>query len=131
MSPAPGWEVSPYGGYRRPQDYLDEWVWDCQMFIYASLLYYEHDLSVWPDETYDNHCHTLLNWYAKLPAWFTERVSEEDLRAGTGFALKTTPAEHTEALAWYSRVRGEPIDPSRPPNAPPDGAGDGDGRPGP
>lgn len=104
---ARGWEESPHGGYRRIGEAIDPekmWNWQCEMFVYASLLYYEHDLSVWSDETYDNHCEMLLRNYHHLPAWFTERVSDEDLRAGTGFALKTTPEEHTAAFAWYARL---------------------------
>jgi hypothetical protein len=82
----------------------DIWKWQCAMFLYASFLYYEEDLSVWSDESYDAHCHFLLLKYDKLPAEFRERVSKDDLSAGTGYAVKLTDAEKALAREWYARL---------------------------
>lgn len=80
------------------------WKWQCEMFVFASYLYYEADLSVWTDEAYDQHCHFLLIKYDKLPEWFRKRVSKDDLAAGTGYALKVTDEEKAQAHEWYRRL---------------------------
>lgn len=79
--------------------------WQCQMFIYTSLLYYKHDISAWSDDLFDQHCKWLLDRYDRLPAWFTARVTEGDLRAGTGFALEYTDEEERDALWWHNDLR--------------------------
>lgn len=80
------------------------WKWQCNMYLYASYLYYEEDLSVWTDELYDQHCHFLLTKYHKLPEWFTQRVSKDDLSAGTGYALKLSDEEKLAARSWYAAL---------------------------
>lgn len=72
------------------------------MYVISSLLYYIHDVGAWPDERYDNACKTLASSFPKLPLWFTERVSIEDLRAGTGYALVPTPEETEICEAFIS-----------------------------
>lgn len=82
------------------------WDWQCLMFLYASVLYYEWDLSVWSDELFDEHCHILNTHYRHLPPWFRSRVSQDDLAAGTGFAVVVTNDERREAVEWYERLHG-------------------------
>ena len=83
------------------------WIadWQCKMFIYASALYYQKNLSVWSDEMFDDHCRILLVIWEHCPRWFKQRVTQEDLKAGTGFALKYTDDEIESALSWYTYVQ--------------------------
>jgi len=90
-----------YWGHENPFEAL------CRMWVIASLLYYKHDMSPWPDSRYDNACETLKMSYRKLPKWFRERVSLGDLRAGTGFTLSAT-AEEEEVCKGFLDGTYEP-----------------------
>lgn len=94
-------------GYRRGSDSWTEerhLKGQCEMFLYTSYLYYELDVSVWKDEMFDQHAKYLLDRYSKLPEWFTSRVLEGDLLAGTGFTLKLTNSERWSAIHWVTEV---------------------------
>lgn len=77
--------------------------WQASMFIYTSLAYYDWAISIWPDDMFDTHCAFLLKLYPRLPLWFRTRVSEGDLRAGTGFTLVYSNDERREAVDWMER----------------------------
>lgn len=62
---------------QRIEDYL---VW--------SIGYYQNDVSYASNNMYDTCCLILRDHYTRLPDWFKEIVSLEDLKAGTGFTVK-------------------------------------------
>lgn len=79
------------------------WDWQCLMFLYTSVAYYEWDISIWEDGVFDHHCKLLCDRYDRLPVWFTSRVSRADLVAGTGFSVSVTNDERRETYEWIER----------------------------
>lgn len=83
------------------------WDWDARMFISASYLYYKRDISIWKDELFDHHCGWLIQHYDKLPEWFKERVSIDDLKTGSGYFLDYTEDDVIQAEEWLTRAKLE------------------------
>lgn len=81
------------------------WKWQQDMFIYSCYLYYELDDPILSDQVFDAHCKMLLEHYEDCTPDFKARVSREDLRTGSGFALNYTEDEIAGALKWKNRVR--------------------------
>lgn len=62
-----------------------------ELYAVASILYYEHDLSLLTDPSFDGICHWLLdaNAPARIP-W----LEREQLSAGSGYVSAGFPAEY-------------------------------------
>lgn len=59
-----------------------------RLYLMTSYLYYHCHKSVIEDHDYDSLCKYLLKNYSKVTIEHKKYVSEGDLRAGTGYALK-------------------------------------------
>lgn len=57
-------------------------------FLIASYLYYIEDKSIISDHLFDKMCKELLNNWNQIEHRHKHLITEGDLRAGTGFALK-------------------------------------------
>lgn len=69
-----------------------------------SFLYYKHDLSPIEDEVFDKLCVRLLAVYGTIKHRHKRLVSEDDLRAGSGFAIKKYPQRvRMAAQEWLRR----------------------------
>jgi hypothetical protein len=103
------WIKDGKGYFRHSDRWSEEKVLksQCEMFLWTSYLYYELDVSVWRDDTFDHHCKYLLDRYDRLPDWFTARVTRSDLEAGTGYAVAFTNDERFQAVAWACDVIGK------------------------
>ena len=60
-------------------------------YLMTSLMYYQHDISLLPDEDYDRLCKKLLSEWASIEHRHKHLLDVEDLRAGTGYAIKDYP----------------------------------------
>jgi hypothetical protein len=56
-------------------------------FLILSWSYYVMDISPVRDTWFDEVCHTMLREWKNITHRHKDRISEEDLRAGTGFAV--------------------------------------------
>lgn len=81
------------------------WQWQCEMFIYSCYLYEKENDPVLTDPDFDTHCALLLRAYSKLPKWFTDRVPEDQLSAGTSVGLKYSEDDISGAQAWRMRTK--------------------------
>lgn len=57
-------------------------------FLMSSYLYYHKDISILSDERFDRLCHDMVRDWPKLKHRHKYLIKVEDLRAGTGFALR-------------------------------------------
>lgn len=62
----------------------------CRLYVKAGLAYEAGEDYVVTDDTYDALSQILLERYDKLPKWFRNKISEEDLSTGSaaGFSKK-------------------------------------------
>lgn len=60
-------------------------------YLMTSWLYYVHDISALPDEDFDQLCVELLKAHPNLTHRHRHFVSPDDLKAGTGYAIKEYP----------------------------------------
>lgn len=77
------------------------------IYMLASILYYQLNTSPMPDTTFDNLCKYLLYNYEevkKVVRHADETLSKELLTAGTGFSIKFGPMWWNIAL-HYERIR--------------------------
>lgn len=88
----------------KPEDEARTWEWQCLMFIYSCALYQADEECVMSDSSFDQHCQMLLRAWDRLPAWFTERVEQGNLTAGTTVGLSFTQQETDDARAWRKRA---------------------------
>jgi hypothetical protein len=78
------------------------WDWQCKMHIWSCWLYEIDASPALDDSGYDWLCRLLASNYAKLPGWFTQRVTMGDLTTGTGSAIaKTLTPEEIAAARWW------------------------------
>lgn len=75
------------------------------MFISSCALYEAHEETVLSDADFDQHCAFLLSVYDDLSPTFRERVSRENLEAGTALGLTFTEEERAAGREWRARVR--------------------------
>lgn len=69
-------------------------------FLILSYLYYICDISLVEDEAFDKMCGRMLAKWDTLEHKHKNLINVEDLRAGTGFALKDADyPEHVKAAA--------------------------------
>lgn len=54
----------------------------CSLYVKAGISY-ENGETIISDETYDILSTQLLKNYSKLPKWFRNKISEDDLRTGS------------------------------------------------
>jgi hypothetical protein len=85
--------------------------WQQNMFIFSCLLYDEGYETVLDDPGFDSLTQYLLKWYDQdgTPD-FKARVSQDQLRAGTGLGLVYTDLERAAAIEWFERVKGRKPD---------------------
>lgn len=55
----------------------------CRLYVKAGLAYEAGEDYVITDETYDGLSQILLKRYEKLPKWFKNKISEEELSSGS------------------------------------------------
>lgn len=86
-------------------DYGDTYALLCSTYVVLSIAYYMYDKTLAKDHVYDRLCRYLLENWSKVPDRFKAfLVSEESLRAGTGYHLtfaSKIPARH-ECLIWVA-----------------------------
>lgn len=70
-------------------------------YLMASYLYYICDLAVLTDSQYDQLCHDLLEGWDEITHRHKSLVTKEDLKAGTGFAIKYPAILECAARQWY------------------------------
>jgi NAD-dependent DNA ligase len=72
----------------------------------ASWLYYNKDVSIMPDAEFDMLCKELLSRFNEIDTQYTERnnLTIDDLRCGTGYALKYTNRDEHGATAWAASL---------------------------
>ena len=75
-----------------------------EKFIFASYLYYELAISPMSDFDYDKLAKALLDQYETTQSWFRERVTKEDLEAGTGHMLHYSEEEMKRAEDWADKL---------------------------
>ena len=59
------------------------WSDKCKYYVKAGLAYERGETPLMTDTGYDEWARMLLYNYNKLPKWFTEKVSEEDLETAS------------------------------------------------
>jgi hypothetical protein len=80
----------------------DIWDWQCKMHLWSCYLYEVEADAPLDDQGYDQLCQQLLRSYAKLPDWFTQRVTEGDLTSGSGAAIARSLApDEIAAARWW------------------------------
>lgn len=69
----------------------EEWLRDGQLVAYylmASFLYYQHDISLFPDTDYDRLCERLRKKWNKIEHPHKRIVDRDALTAGTGYYIR-------------------------------------------
>lgn len=66
-------------------------------YLMASHLYYQHDISLLPDEEYDRLCKRLLLEFDSIEHPNKHIVDREGLSAGTGYAIAEYPGKTQSA----------------------------------
>jgi hypothetical protein len=80
----------------------DIWDWQCRMHLWSCHLYEVEGNAPLSDESYDQLCQQLLRSYARLPDWFTQRVTKGDLTSGSGAAIARSLApDEIAAARWW------------------------------
>ncbi len=72
----------------------------CRDWIMAGLLYEHHSTIMMSDELFDSLTLDLMSKYDTLPSWFKDRVTVEDLKAGSASGITYTDEEREEARRW-------------------------------
>lgn len=78
-------------------------------FLMASYLYYIWDISIMPDEEYDQLAKDLLDDWDNVEHIHKHLVIKEDLQAGTLYSLKDTDYPmmcQNAAISWYTEKEG-------------------------
>lgn len=70
-------------------------------YLMSSYLYYVEDVHVLSDCDFDHLCSRLVQEWEQIEHRHRELVSLEDLRAGTGYALKYPKIVVASARRWY------------------------------
>lgn len=60
----------------------------CKLYVKAGLAYEAGEDYVVTDETYDALSQILLKRYNKLPKWFRNKISEDELSTGSAAGFK-------------------------------------------
>lgn len=71
------------------------------MHIWSCYLYEKEDRAPLSDESYDELCKLLLRSWKKLPEWYTKRVTQDDLRSGTGSVVAHNLTQDEIIEAWW------------------------------
>jgi hypothetical protein len=81
------------------------WDWQCKMHLWSCYLYEIEADAPLDDCGYDQLCQLLLRSYAKLPEWYTKRVTKGDLTSGSGAAIarSLSATEIGEARWWRDK----------------------------
>jgi hypothetical protein len=83
----------------------DSYALLCSTYVVLSIAYHMYDKTLAKDHVYDRLCKYLLENWSRVPERFkTFLVSEDALRAGTGYHLtfaSKIPARH-ECLIWVA-----------------------------
>jgi hypothetical protein len=61
-------------------------------FLMLSWLYYKHDISLVPDEDFDRLCKALQERWDAIEHPHKDFISQDDLKAGTGYAIRDYPS---------------------------------------
>lgn len=80
------------------------------LYLMASYLYYEEDISLLTDTQFDELCKELLVHWDDITHYHKHLTTREDLEAGTGFAIKYPMLVVCAARKWY---RDHDVVPSR------------------
>ena len=70
-------------------------------YLMSSYLYYVEDKQVLSDHDYDNITKRLLNEWNEVKHYHKHLISIDDLKAGTGYAIKFNNRIKNAALNWY------------------------------
>lgn len=75
-------------------------------FLLASFCYYHFDESPMTDDAFDRLCHRLLDRYDDIDHPHLQLITKDDLRAGSGFAIKREhyPLIVQSAAAKYTEL---------------------------
>jgi hypothetical protein len=69
----------------------------------ASYLYYQKDISMFSDVAFDRLCSKMLGEWADIRHRHKALITEDDLRAGSGFAIQSYPALVIGAACWLAK----------------------------
>lgn len=86
--------------------HTQQWIAEHQskLFIWSCYLY-EIGTPAIHDTIFDNGVKTLIAMYDELPEWFRDRVTIDQLQAGTSVGLQFSEQEKQEALDWLESVK--------------------------
>ena len=73
-------------------------------YLMSCYLYYEEDLHIISDTQFDAMCKELLERWPEVTHRHKYLITEEDLKAGTGFAIQYPLMVIGAARAWYRSV---------------------------
>lgn len=81
------------------------WDWQCKMHIYSCYLYEVQNKPILKDEDYDQHCQLLLRAYDKLPKWYTDRITKDQLQTASAMGIEYTDEDIKGAYEWLKSVQ--------------------------
>lgn len=76
-------------------------------FLMSSYLYYECNKSVFSDEDFDLLCERLLENFDNVKHMHKHLINKEDLKSGSGYAIKYTNMIKGASLSWYEQEKGK------------------------
>ena len=76
-------------------------------YLMSSYLYYKEDRQVLTDDEYDALCKRLLNEWDNVQHMHKYLITKQDLKAGTGYAIKYTNMIIGAANRWYELTQAE------------------------
>ena len=71
----------------------------CKLYIKAGIAY-ENGENIISDETYDDLSRILLKRYNKLPKWFRNKISEDDLISGSAAEFSKKFLSDNHEVQW-------------------------------
>lgn len=76
------------------------------IYLMSCYLYYEEDVHVLSDTQFDNLCKELLDHWDEFEHPHKHLITTEDLKAGTGYAIKYPLMVIGAARQWYRSQMG-------------------------
>jgi len=73
------------------------------LYFMSSYLYYERNISIMADETFDLMCSRIAKEYGDITHMHKEKLDKESLAAGTGFDIEYTNLMIAAALDFNKR----------------------------
>ena len=70
-------------------------------YLMSSYLYYKKNKQVLTDDEFDTLCKRLLDEWDSIEHMHKHLITKEDLKAGTGYAIKYTNMIIGAAERWY------------------------------